>query len=448
PNATEEINITAEIVNWLPKGLSNLLPPDVQPNLNKLGLAGHSRGGKVAFALSLHKPSTTSLHISALIGIDPVDGMDKGKQTPPPVLTYIPNSFHLDNTAVLVIGSGLGEVQRNRFFPPCAPCGVNHEDFYKECCEPAYYFVAKDYGHLDMLDDDTKGIRGKASYCLCKNGECREPMRRFVGGIVVAFLKAYLEGDERDLLSVRDGHEMLPLELQKVEFKESERIRSQLTKFGFESVLTPIRYTSDPLTGLAHHCTRPRSLVIRGRKKPQTLTRAAAPPAFKPTARLPLLRSYAVIPPPRAAAVRRVTANAGALTNFEVLDLLRSRGAGRDPTRVIASVSPSEFKVYDYLEQTPASKQTREIVHEFVEECKTYDLAKAEILNVINIRPASGVEVFTIIEECESRLDEEKTEELVQTIARVLPPHRVKSDTEIEKDEEETVDGQQAEPVE
>ncbi|KAL3812570.1 hypothetical protein ACJIZ3_013838 [Penstemon smallii] len=219
PNATEEINITTEIVNWLPKGLSNLLPPDVQPNLSKLGLAGHSRGGKVAFALSLRKPSTTSLHISALIGIDPVDGMDKGKQTPPPVLTYIPNSFNLDNTAVLVIGSGLGEVQRNRFFPPCAPCGVNHEDFYKECCEPAYHFVAKDYGHLDMLDDDTKGIRGKASYCLCKNGECREPMRRFVGGIVVAFLKAYLEGDERDLLSVRDGHEMVPVELQRVEFK-------------------------------------------------------------------------------------------------------------------------------------------------------------------------------------------------------------------------------------
>ena len=40
-------------------------------------------------------------------------------------------------------------------------------------------------------------------------------------------------------------------------------------------------------------------------------------------------------------------ANAGALTNFEVLDLLNSRGASKDTTRVIASetVSRSEYKV-------------------------------------------------------------------------------------------------------
>ncbi|KAL7213893.1 hypothetical protein ACSBR1_026341 [Camellia fascicularis] len=112
-----------------------------------------------------------------LIGINPVDGMDKGKQTPPPVLTYIPNSFDLD-MAVLVIGSGLGEVKKNPLFVPYAPKGINHEDFYKECREPACYFGAKDYSHVDMLDDETKGIRGKTSYCLCKNGQSREPTSR------------------------------------------------------------------------------------------------------------------------------------------------------------------------------------------------------------------------------------------------------------------------------
>ncbi|KAK6164303.1 hypothetical protein DH2020_001167 [Rehmannia glutinosa] len=113
--------------------------------------------------------------------------------------------------------------------------------------------------------------------------------------------------------------------------------------------------------------------------------------------------------------------SAGALTNFEVLDLLRSRGAGKDPTCVIASVSPSEFKVFDYLEQTAACNQTKEIVHKFVDECKKYDLAKAEILNVVNMRPSSAVEVYTIIEECDSRM-EEKIDEFVETIAQILPP--------------------------
>ncbi|KAM2783122.1 hypothetical protein COP1_012644 [Malus domestica] len=218
PDTTDEIKSTAAITNWLSNGLQPLLPPDVQANLSKLGLAGHSRGGKVSFALALGKEEIgTSLKFSALIGIDPVDGMDKGKQTPPPVLTYAPHSFDLD-MAVMVIGSGLGEVKKNPLFPPCAPKGVNHEDFFNECRKPACYFVAKDYGHLDMLDDETKGIRGKATYCLCKNGQSREPMRRFVGGVVVAFIKAYLEGDSSHLLAIREGVETLPIELQSVKF--------------------------------------------------------------------------------------------------------------------------------------------------------------------------------------------------------------------------------------
>lgn len=70
----------------------------------------------------------------------------------------------------MVIGSGLGELKRNPLFP--------HQDFFNECPKPAFYFVVKDYGHLDMVDDETKGIRGKSTYCLCKNGESKEGMRR------------------------------------------------------------------------------------------------------------------------------------------------------------------------------------------------------------------------------------------------------------------------------
>ncbi|XP_011090673.1 DNA-directed RNA polymerase III subunit RPC9 isoform X2 [Sesamum indicum] len=132
--------------------------------------------------------------------------------------------------------------------------------------------------------------------------------------------------------------------------------------------------------------------------------------------------------------------NAGALTNFEVLDLLKSRGAGKDPTRVIASVSASEFKVFDYLEQTPACNQTRDIIHKFVDECKKFDLAKAEILNVVNMRPSSAVEVYTIIEECDTRM-EEKIDDFVEMILQVLPAHPSQAEPNEESGEgkEETV---------
>ncbi|KAF9605058.1 hypothetical protein IFM89_013728 [Coptis chinensis] len=217
PDSNDEIKSVALITDWLSNGLQNVLPSKVQPNLSKLAIAGHSRGGKVAFALALGH-TNTSLKYSVVMGIDPVDGMGKGNQTPPAVLTYIPQSFDL-NMAALVIGSGLGETRKNPLFPPCAPKGVNHEDFFNECRSPACYFVVKDYGHMDMLDDDTRGVRGKASYCTCKNGKTREPMRTFVGGLIVAFLKAYLKDDYSNLMAIRNRREMAPVELKCVDFR-------------------------------------------------------------------------------------------------------------------------------------------------------------------------------------------------------------------------------------
>ena len=42
-------------------------------------------------------------------------------------------------------------------------------------------------------------------------------------------------------------------------------------------------------------------------------------------------------------------ANAGTLTNFEVLDLLNSRGASNDTTRVIAPITTLEYKVLPFF---------------------------------------------------------------------------------------------------
>ncbi|KAH9619236.1 hypothetical protein KSS87_022853 [Heliosperma pusillum] len=174
---------------------------------------------QVAFALALQKLTTSPHQISALIGIDPVDGMDKGKQTPPHVLSYVPQSFNLSGMPTLVIGSGYGETKKNAFFPACAPKGVNHENFYDECQNPAWYFVVENQGHLDMLDDETKGVRGKSTHCLCKNGRCREPMRRFVGGVIVAFLNAYLQGCDTQLLLIKDGDDTSPVSFSKVDHR-------------------------------------------------------------------------------------------------------------------------------------------------------------------------------------------------------------------------------------
>lgn len=46
--------------------------------------------------------------------------------------------------------------------------------------------------------------------------------------------------------------------------------------------------------------------------------------------------------------------------------------------------------------ETAASTQTRETVTKFFDKCKDFKLAKAEILNVINLRPTSDVELTPV----------------------------------------------------
>ncbi|XP_031473986.1 chlorophyllase-2-like [Nymphaea colorata] len=216
----QEIKNAAMVADWIPAGLQSYLPTYVRPDLNRIGLAGHSRGGKVAFALVLGLGAVkTSLRFSALLGVDPVDGKSEGEQTNPPVLKHEPQSLS-PKMPILVVGSGLGSRSRYPGLPSCAPHGVNHASFYKECVPPFCYTVATNYGHADMLDDHTPGLRGMASYCLCVNGDRREPMRKFVGGIMVAFLKAYLLNDDELLEKITEKPHNKPVDFT-IELKKS-----------------------------------------------------------------------------------------------------------------------------------------------------------------------------------------------------------------------------------
>ncbi|KAL6641100.1 hypothetical protein ACP70R_019281 [Stipagrostis hirtigluma subsp. patula] len=219
PDATGEISSAAAVIDWLAGGgLSSVLPPAVRPDLTKLSVSGHSRGGKVAFALALgHAKTALPLPLAALIAVDPVDGMGVGKQTPPPILTYKNRSL-LTSAPVMVIGTGLGELPRGPMLPPCAPRGVSHAEFYDECVAPACHLVARDYGHTDMMDDDTPGARGMATRALCRSGGARAPMRRFVGGATVAFLRKWVGGDGAALGGIRARPEQAPVALSVVEF--------------------------------------------------------------------------------------------------------------------------------------------------------------------------------------------------------------------------------------
>lgn len=133
-------------------------------------------------------------------------------------------------------------------------------------------------------------------------------------------------------------------------------------------------------------------------------------------------------------------ANAGFLTNFEVFDFLRSRGAKTDPMGCLGAVAASECKVYEYLLKTPACNQTRESISEFAKRCESFKLTNADKLNVINWRPSSAADAYAMIEECGRRFskdeqgqahnEDERVQEFLELVNEVLPPppSKVRSD--------------------
>ncbi|KAJ4843390.1 hypothetical protein Tsubulata_013288 [Turnera subulata] len=131
--------------------------------------------------------------------------------------------------------------------------------------------------------------------------------------------------------------------------------------------------------------------------------------------------------------------NAGALTNFEVLDFLVSRGASKDSSRVIAPIERSEYQVYDYLVKTVPDELTRDHINEFMEKCKEFDLAKAEILNIINIRPPTYVDLYPLVEQSEERFGDNGMEKLVELIEQIFPalPGQPDSKDPIDEDQQE-----------
>ena len=174
PTAAEETDLAMDLLGWLPAGLPAAL--SYTPALDRLGLAGHSRGGKVIWQILTAAPS----RVRAAAGIEPVDGTGGplGNQQ-----RVVQGTFPFSLPA-LIIGTGLGG--------SCAPAGDNHEQFYAASRSPAWHIVVPNQGHGDMLDEDTAVAAAK----FCAGGDNREGMRILTAGLMVAFFRASLQGDE------------------------------------------------------------------------------------------------------------------------------------------------------------------------------------------------------------------------------------------------------------
>ena len=157
PTATQEAAVGASIVDELRRSYSPA----------ELWLAGHSRGGQVAWIVA---GDTTP---DGLIVVDPVDGGG-------------PKSTRLNATATrarfgsrtLVIGAGGGG--------RCAPEPVNHNVFAAAAPLGATHVVVREMGHADLLDDRPRRL----ARLLCP-GHGLPDLARLT---VVELMRAFLDG--------------------------------------------------------------------------------------------------------------------------------------------------------------------------------------------------------------------------------------------------------------
>ena len=101
---------------------------------DEVWLAGHSRGGQVAWRVAEQADP------DGVVLVDPVDG--SGRHPTAPAATSSPATFR---ARALVIGAGLGG--------RCAPDAVNHEHFAFAAPPGSMHTVIASMGHGDVLDD-------------------------------------------------------------------------------------------------------------------------------------------------------------------------------------------------------------------------------------------------------------------------------------------------------
>ena len=135
---------------------------------DELWLAGHSRGGQVAWRVAAH------VDPHGVVVIDPVDGAGRNSTTLDAAAA--PATF---TARTLVIGAGLGD--------RCAPTAVNHEHFAAAAPTGSTHTVIATMGHGDILDDRP----ARTSRLLCGGSPDPRHERTTVADLVEAFIEAH-----------------------------------------------------------------------------------------------------------------------------------------------------------------------------------------------------------------------------------------------------------------
>uniref|UniRef100_A0A0G4HPH7 DNA-directed RNA polymerase III subunit RPC9 n=1 Tax=Chromera velia CCMP2878 TaxID=1169474 RepID=A0A0G4HPH7_9ALVE len=123
--------------------------------------------------------------------------------------------------------------------------------------------------------------------------------------------------------------------------------------------------------------------------------------------------------------------HSGWLTNFEVLQILQQSSIEDDPGKLV-DANESEMRVgiskrmltgYITTAQPETKIMTDTAVVNLAKELRSrFTLTEAEILQFLNLLPKTTVEVFSIVEEIESRFSQEQWQEMCDCVQKHISP--------------------------
>jgi chlorophyllase len=193
PTPEEEAALGVQIISWVQENIRDIVPVNADASL--LGLAGHSRGGQIAYRMAMQVPDK----ITALCGVDPVDGLVIFGQE---LAITGPLTFDIPT---YILGTGLGPVPPpdTQFDLSCAPADIGYQHFYDNSPSPSWLAVATEYGHADMIDEADLCPSEPCSI-FCPGGPERDAMRSFTAGTLAAFFSGTLQKNHQALSVLTD----------------------------------------------------------------------------------------------------------------------------------------------------------------------------------------------------------------------------------------------------
>jgi len=158
---------------------------------DRVGLAGHSLGGKLSFLVAPDAPG-----VRAVAGLDPVDGGAPGADDPVRFPRAAERMGEIAAPKLLVGAERGGEV---RFGTPCAPREANYQRLFERAASAAWEVTQFGAGHMDYLDDPNCGL----ACSLCVPGVDPGTTRAAAQAYLLLFFRASLLGEAEEALRTR-----------------------------------------------------------------------------------------------------------------------------------------------------------------------------------------------------------------------------------------------------